>query len=110
MFVYLPHRSQEALGEHLRLIELLEDGGKDEVEAYARWYKLRTVEACRAMHARHRGARHRGARHHRARHHRARHHGARDRRQGASRTPVSAGYNDSDSAADGRIDTSEGAR
>jgi hypothetical protein len=50
MFVYLPNRSQEALGEHLRLIELLECGGKDEVEAYARWHKLRTVEAYRAMH------------------------------------------------------------
>jgi DNA-binding GntR family transcriptional regulator len=51
MFVYLPHRSQVALGEHLRLIELLEGGGKDEVEACARWHKLRTVEAYRAMHA-----------------------------------------------------------
>jgi DNA-binding GntR family transcriptional regulator len=51
MFVYLPHRSAEALGEHQRLIELLEGGGKDEVEAYARWHKLRTVEAYRAMHA-----------------------------------------------------------
>jgi DNA-binding GntR family transcriptional regulator len=51
MFVYLPHRSQEAIGEHRRLIELLEDGGKDEVEAYARWHKLRTVEAYHAMHA-----------------------------------------------------------
>jgi len=51
MFVYLPNRSQEALGEHLRLIELLECGGKDEVEAYARWHKLRTVEAYRAIHA-----------------------------------------------------------
>ena len=50
MFVYLPHRSAEALGEHLRLIDLLEDGSKDEVESYARWHKLRTVEAYRAMH------------------------------------------------------------
>jgi DNA-binding GntR family transcriptional regulator len=50
MFVYLPHRSQEALGEHLRLIELLECGSKEEVESYARWHKLRTVEAYRAMH------------------------------------------------------------
>ena len=50
MFVYLPHRSEEALREHLRLIELLEGGSKDEVEAYARWHKLRTVEAYRAIH------------------------------------------------------------
>lgn len=50
MFVYLPHRSEEALGEHLRLIELLENGSKEEVESYARWHKLRTVEAYRAIH------------------------------------------------------------
>jgi hypothetical protein len=35
----------------VRLIELLEGGGsKDEVESYARWHKMRTVEAYRAMH------------------------------------------------------------
>jgi DNA-binding GntR family transcriptional regulator len=50
MFVYLPHRSAEALGEHLRLIELIEGGSKDEVESYARWHKMRTVEAYRALH------------------------------------------------------------
>jgi len=50
MFVYLPHRSEEALTEHLKLIELLESGAKDEVESYARWHKLRTVEAYRAIH------------------------------------------------------------
>jgi DNA-binding GntR family transcriptional regulator len=50
MFVYLPHRSEEALREHTRLIELLEDGSKDEVESYARWHKLRTVEAYRTIH------------------------------------------------------------
>lgn len=50
MFVYLPHRSEEALREHIRLIELLEGGTKDEVESYARWHKLRTVEAYRAIH------------------------------------------------------------
>jgi DNA-binding GntR family transcriptional regulator len=50
MFVYLPHRSGEALQEHLRLIELLETGTKEEVESYARWHKLRTVEAYRAIH------------------------------------------------------------
>jgi len=48
--VYLPHRSEEALHEHVRLIELLETGSKEEVEAYARWHKLRTVEAYRAIH------------------------------------------------------------
>ena len=50
MFVYLPHRSEEALVEHLRLIELLESGTKEEVETYARWHKLRTVEAYREIH------------------------------------------------------------
>ena len=50
MFVYLPQRSEEALREHIRLIELLEGGTKDEVESYARWHKLRTVEAYRAIH------------------------------------------------------------
>jgi DNA-binding GntR family transcriptional regulator len=50
MFAYLPHRSGEALHEHLRLIELLETGTKEEIEAYARWHKLQTVEAYRAIH------------------------------------------------------------
>ncbi len=50
MFVYLPHRSEEALSEHLHLIELLESGSKEDVESYARWHKLRTVEAYRAIH------------------------------------------------------------
>jgi DNA-binding GntR family transcriptional regulator len=50
MFVYLPHRSEEALREHDHLIELLESGTKDEVERYARWHKLQTVEAYRAIH------------------------------------------------------------
>lgn len=50
MFVYLPHRSEEALREHLHLIELLETGSKEEIESYARWHKLRTVEAYRAIH------------------------------------------------------------
>jgi DNA-binding GntR family transcriptional regulator len=50
MFVYLPHRSAEAIPEHLRLIELLESGTKEEVEAYARWHKLQTVEAYRTIH------------------------------------------------------------
>jgi DNA-binding GntR family transcriptional regulator len=50
MFVYLPHRSEEALREHVRLIELLEHGTSEEVESYARWHKLQTVEAYRAIH------------------------------------------------------------
>jgi DNA-binding GntR family transcriptional regulator len=50
MFVYLPHRSAEALHEHLHLIKLLENGSKEEVESYARWHKLRTIEAYRAIH------------------------------------------------------------
>jgi DNA-binding GntR family transcriptional regulator len=64
MFVYLPHRSEEALREHVRLIELLADGGKDDVESYARWHKLQTVEAYRAIHKASEGvlaARQRGA-------------------------------------------------
>src|SRR6516162_9200230 len=32
------------------LTELLETGSKDEVESFARWHKLRTVEAYRAIH------------------------------------------------------------
>jgi DNA-binding GntR family transcriptional regulator len=50
MFAYLPHRSEEALREHLHLIELLEAGRKEEVESYARWHKMRTVDAYRAVH------------------------------------------------------------
>jgi DNA-binding GntR family transcriptional regulator len=50
MFVYLPHRSEEALKEHVRLIELLEHGTSEEVESFARWHKLQTVEAYRAIH------------------------------------------------------------
>jgi hypothetical protein len=50
MFVYLPKRSEAALGEHDHLLKLLESGSKDEVEAYARWHKLQTVEAYRAIH------------------------------------------------------------
>jgi DNA-binding GntR family transcriptional regulator len=50
MFVYLPERSTEAMGEHARLIELLEEGDPAEVERYARWHKMRTVEAYLADH------------------------------------------------------------
>jgi DNA-binding GntR family transcriptional regulator len=50
MFVYLSQRSENALHEHDQLIELLEHGDRDEVERYARWHKLQTVEAYRAIH------------------------------------------------------------
>jgi DNA-binding GntR family transcriptional regulator len=48
MFTYLPDRAVEAAREHTRLIELLESGDPTEVERYARWHKLQTVEAYRA--------------------------------------------------------------
>ena len=48
MFSYLPERAAEAAREHARLIELLAGGDPDEVERYARWHKLQTVEAYRA--------------------------------------------------------------
>ena len=48
MFTYLPERAAEAAREHARLIELLQSGHPDEVERYARWHKLQTVEAYRA--------------------------------------------------------------
>jgi DNA-binding GntR family transcriptional regulator len=50
MFVYLPHRSEEALREHAQLIELLQAGDKEQVEQFARWHKLQTIEAYRAIH------------------------------------------------------------
>jgi DNA-binding GntR family transcriptional regulator len=50
MFVYLPNRSAEALGEHQHLIGLLEAGDSVAVEDYARWHKLRTVAAYRQAH------------------------------------------------------------
>ena len=50
MFTYLPERSKAAVGEHARLIELLQQGDAREVERYARWHKLQTVEAYRATH------------------------------------------------------------
>ena len=34
--------------EHVRLIELLEQGDPAEIERYARWHKVQTVEAYRA--------------------------------------------------------------
>jgi DNA-binding GntR family transcriptional regulator len=50
MFVYLPERSKDALHEHDHLITLLENADADAVERYARWHKLQTVEAYRAIH------------------------------------------------------------
>jgi DNA-binding GntR family transcriptional regulator len=48
MFAYLPDRAGQAAREHIRLIELLESDEPAEVERYARWHKLQTVEAYRA--------------------------------------------------------------
>jgi DNA-binding GntR family transcriptional regulator len=50
MFTYLPDRSTAAIGEHQRLIELLEGGDTAEIERYARWHKLQVVEAYHATH------------------------------------------------------------
>jgi DNA-binding GntR family transcriptional regulator len=50
MFTYLPARSAAAVGEHAHLIELLGGGDLAEIERYARWHKLQTVEAYRATH------------------------------------------------------------
>jgi DNA-binding GntR family transcriptional regulator len=50
MFVYLPHRSEQAMHEHAEMLRLLAEGSKDEVEQYARWHKLQTVEAYREVH------------------------------------------------------------
>jgi DNA-binding GntR family transcriptional regulator len=50
MFTYLPERSKRAVAEHEHLIRLLEGGDSAEIERYARWHKLQTVEAYRAAH------------------------------------------------------------
>ena len=50
MFAYLPARAAAAIGEHARLIDLLEAGDPEQVERYARWHKLQTVAAYRATH------------------------------------------------------------
>jgi len=50
MFAYLPERSANAIGEHAHLLGLLESGDAAEIERYARWHKLQTVEAYRALH------------------------------------------------------------
>jgi DNA-binding GntR family transcriptional regulator len=48
MFSYLPERAAQAAQEHARLIELLRSGDAAEVERYARWHKMQTVQAYRA--------------------------------------------------------------
>jgi DNA-binding GntR family transcriptional regulator len=50
MFAYLPERSGQAISEHAHLLDLLEAGDPAEIERYARWHKLQTVEAYRARH------------------------------------------------------------
>ena len=50
MSAYLPERFKAAIGEHVRLIELLEAGEPTEIERYARWHKLQTVAAYHATH------------------------------------------------------------
>ena len=51
MFVYLPKRSEQAVGEHQRLISMLETGADPaDIEQFARWHKLQTVAAYRAIH------------------------------------------------------------
>ena len=50
MFAYLPERSACALVEHARLLSLLESGDTAEIERYARWHKLQTVKAYKALH------------------------------------------------------------
>jgi DNA-binding GntR family transcriptional regulator len=51
MFAYLPERSAHAVREHARLLDLLETADAAEIERYARWHKMQTVEAYRALHA-----------------------------------------------------------
>ncbi|HEX6519451.1 MAG TPA: GntR family transcriptional regulator [Streptosporangiaceae bacterium] len=48
MFAFLPGRTAQAAREHAHLLDLLEHGDAAEVERYARWHKLQTVEAYRA--------------------------------------------------------------
>jgi len=48
MFAYLPGRITEAAREHAHMLELLEAADPTEIEHYARWHKLQTIEAYRA--------------------------------------------------------------
>jgi DNA-binding GntR family transcriptional regulator len=50
MFAFLPERSASAVEEHAHLLGLLESANAAEIERYARWHKLQTVEAYRALH------------------------------------------------------------
>jgi DNA-binding GntR family transcriptional regulator len=50
MFSYLPERSAAAVAEHTHLISLMEAGDAAQIEQYARWHKLQTVAAYRAIH------------------------------------------------------------
>lgn len=50
MFAFLPERSASAVREHAHLLGLLESGTAAEIERYARWHKLQTVEAYRVLH------------------------------------------------------------
>jgi DNA-binding GntR family transcriptional regulator len=63
MFAYLPERSSHALAEHACLLDLLQSGDTAEIERYARWHKMQTVAAYKALHsgAVHSGAEHSGA-------------------------------------------------
>jgi DNA-binding GntR family transcriptional regulator len=45
MAAYMPGRLACALAEHARLLDLLESGDSAEIEQYARWHKMQTVEA-----------------------------------------------------------------
>jgi DNA-binding GntR family transcriptional regulator len=48
MFRYLPERATAATAEHAHLIDLLQQADPAEVERYARWHKMQTVQAYRA--------------------------------------------------------------
>jgi DNA-binding GntR family transcriptional regulator len=48
MFAFLPGRTTESAREHAHLIGLLESADAAELERYARWHKLQTIEAYRA--------------------------------------------------------------
>lgn len=50
MFTYLPARSAAAAVEHAHLLDLIEAGDPAEIERYARWHKLQTIAAYRALH------------------------------------------------------------
>jgi DNA-binding GntR family transcriptional regulator len=51
MFAYLPGRSSLAVSEHARLLDMLQSGDPARIEQYARWHKLQTVAAYKALHS-----------------------------------------------------------